>query len=361
MKARSETPPIHAPVHSFSVADAIEHGTDAACILAHFEHFIRKHMVEGSNLHDERTWNYNSVDDLAELMPYLSGDQLRRRLKKLIEADVLVSGNYNKKGYDRTLWYAFRDEVARFGRGYRPVPEEEPAGDSAESIRRNRQVHPAKSPNGTGGIAEPIPDSDTGSDNTSYPSKTPDAEAPEPLAGSGQGLELDLQTPDATVTVVDPDQVEPTDAAAAELPESKGGAAPDWPAEPPTEHEVRSRQAAEFTLAKLIELGVPHARKLSRNPEGTADKWAVEFDRLVRLDEHTWEDVAQVLRWLLRPDNWWIQRGNFQSATKLRQRKEPGGPTLFDRLLPQSKTATSGRPNAEDRRAQNDAAFAAAS
>lgn len=64
----------------------------------------------------------------STLFPYLSADQIRRALEKLVEVGLVEKGNFNASQYDRTSWYC--------------CPS-----------------HSANLPNGNGEKAEPIPDS----------------------------------------------------------------------------------------------------------------------------------------------------------------------------------------------------------
>jgi hypothetical protein len=50
--------------------------------------------------------------------------------------------------------------------------------------------------------------------------------------------------------------------------------------------------------------------------------WADVFDKLHRIDGHSTEHIANVLKWLFAPGNWWITTRNIQSAAKLRQKND---------------------------------------
>ena len=53
---------------------------------------------------------FNSIKAYKKLFPYMTVWQIRQGLKILIDAGVVVTENYNRKKYDRTIWYAFRNE-----------------------------------------------------------------------------------------------------------------------------------------------------------------------------------------------------------------------------------------------------------
>lgn len=75
------------------------------------------------NIHEGKTWSYQTLDEIAAHFPYLSKSEVFELLEKLClgkgrrsqkdELDfepVLIKDNFNKKKYDRTTWYAFIDE-----------------------------------------------------------------------------------------------------------------------------------------------------------------------------------------------------------------------------------------------------------
>jgi hypothetical protein len=96
--------------HSFDVDDAVEHGVEKAVILHNLRFWIMKNMANEKNQYDDHTWTYNSSIAFERLFPYLSARKVARMLRELEEDGVLISGNYNNSGYDRTKWYAFKDE-----------------------------------------------------------------------------------------------------------------------------------------------------------------------------------------------------------------------------------------------------------
>jgi hypothetical protein len=80
-----------------------------------------------------------------------------------------------------------------------------------------------------------------------------------------------------------------------------------------------------MTLAKKLQTHI-----LSNNPKaktGNLQTWAVEFDRMMRLDKRTYEEIVQVMEFSQR-DSFWMS--NILSAKKLRDK--------FDTLYLQSQT-----------------------
>ena len=96
--------------HSFDIEIAQEYSLVAAILYRHMPFWIAKNKTNNSNYHDGRTWTYNSIQAFSDQFPYLGKGQIRKGLELLIERGILLRSNYNKRGADRTSWYAFADE-----------------------------------------------------------------------------------------------------------------------------------------------------------------------------------------------------------------------------------------------------------
>ena len=134
--------------HQFDISVAEKYGVEVAIMAQHFQFWIVRNKANKRHQYEGRTWTYNSARAFAELFPYWSAPQIRRILQKMVDAGIIVTGNYNPSGHDRTLWYAFSDE----------------------SIWLNREIHLTKSENGSNEIVTPIPDI--------IPDNIPDKEKP---------------------------------------------------------------------------------------------------------------------------------------------------------------------------------------
>ena len=96
--------------YSFSADVAVEYGVNEAIIIANFRFWILKNKACDDNFFDGRTWTYNTVKALHIIFPFFTEKQIRGVLDSLVKKEVLLVGNYNKSAYDRTKWYAFKDE-----------------------------------------------------------------------------------------------------------------------------------------------------------------------------------------------------------------------------------------------------------
>lgn len=139
----SDTQKYHEKTYQFDINIAQKYGVDEAIILSHLRHWIKVNRANGDNFHEGRTWTYNSVRAFAEIWPFWTAKHIRRTLNGLVTAGVLVKGNYNASGYDRTSWYAFADEKSWFL--------------SREAIVQKRQMEGTKMGNGFAKSVQPIP------------------------------------------------------------------------------------------------------------------------------------------------------------------------------------------------------------
>ncbi len=96
--------------YSFNVETAAQYGVDEAIVIHNFQFWITKNKANGKHFHDGKTWTYNSQEALAKLFPFWSKRQIQRIMKSIFDSGILVKGDYNKRGYDKTMWYAFQDE-----------------------------------------------------------------------------------------------------------------------------------------------------------------------------------------------------------------------------------------------------------
>ena len=112
--------------YSFDTVHAEKWGVDEAIMLHNILFWLRQNRANHKNKHqaiittiadgveiqkhESRTWTYNSARAYAELFPFWSEKQVERVLGSLLRQLVLIRGNFNKTGYDRTYWYALVDE-----------------------------------------------------------------------------------------------------------------------------------------------------------------------------------------------------------------------------------------------------------
>lgn len=123
--------------HHFSVEIATRYGILEAVLLNNLYFWIKKNEANGTNYHDGYYWTYNSTKAFHELFPYASTNKIRNALKRLEQEGLIITGNYNKSAYDRTMWYALTE--------------------NAISILQNRKMEDSKKQNGSDENIKPIP------------------------------------------------------------------------------------------------------------------------------------------------------------------------------------------------------------
>ena len=127
--------------HHFEPSLAVKYGLVEAILLNHFEYWIELNRANEKNFYEGRYWTFNSMKALQEIFPYLSEKKIRNALKNLQEEGLLLTGNFNRSAYDRTLWYAF--------------------SDLADSILPKGQMEANERANGFTQKGEPIPNNNT--------------------------------------------------------------------------------------------------------------------------------------------------------------------------------------------------------
>ncbi len=127
--------------HSFNIEVAKKLGIVPAVIFNSLYFWIEKNRTDERNFYDGAYWTFMSRKGYCRYFPYLTERQIEYALKKLIDEGFVVTGNYNKSTYDRTLWYS----ITKLG----------------YSILQNCEMEETKNVNGNNKIVKPIPDNKT--------------------------------------------------------------------------------------------------------------------------------------------------------------------------------------------------------
>lgn len=147
--------------HYFDPLLAAQIGVHEAILIQHFIHWISINKNANRNFHDGKTWTYQTLDEISYNFDYLTKKQIEKLLNKLTK-NILIKGNYNKSKFDRTVWYAFKNE--------------------SEFIEeKEKEKHIPKRGNGSLQKRTPIPDRETQidkQDKESKPKKETVAKAP---------------------------------------------------------------------------------------------------------------------------------------------------------------------------------------
>jgi len=94
----------------FDVQIATELGVSEAVFINNLQFFVTTNKDNNVDFHEGRWWSYNSIPALMKIFPYWTGRQLEHIIKKLVDSNVILTGNFNTDPRDRTRWFAFVDE-----------------------------------------------------------------------------------------------------------------------------------------------------------------------------------------------------------------------------------------------------------
>ena len=76
---------------------------DEAIILQQLNYWLQK----STKIHDGKRWVYNTLDAWMSQFPWIkSKTTLKKHLNRLAKQGLVLKGNYNKAGFDRTAWYS---------------------------------------------------------------------------------------------------------------------------------------------------------------------------------------------------------------------------------------------------------------
>lgn len=146
--------------HHFNTEIAKEYGMLEAVIINNFAFWIEKNKANDVNLYDGFYWTYNTMKALSELFIYATERQVRYAINNLIKAEILQTGNYNARKYDRTLWYAFTEKGLQLLKKYGTNLEVEETGTTDKNVNcilQDCKVHLTNLSNGNDEIVKPIP------------------------------------------------------------------------------------------------------------------------------------------------------------------------------------------------------------
>lgn len=128
--------------HSFDPKIAELVGINAAVIYQNIQFWCEKNSANEKNIHEGRSWTYNSRAAFTRLFPYLTEKQIRVALDRLIEEGLILVDNFNEDARDRTRWYAVADLVGPSGPAHWPsgaetlAPEGQPLPDSKPDLKQ---------------------------------------------------------------------------------------------------------------------------------------------------------------------------------------------------------------------------------
>lgn len=96
----------------FSMDLAVRIGLNEAIVLNQIDYWINvyEEKKDADHFQDGRWWVYNTIKEWQDNFPCFSERTIYTILKNLRDLGLVETANYNKAGYDRTLWYTINYE-----------------------------------------------------------------------------------------------------------------------------------------------------------------------------------------------------------------------------------------------------------
>jgi hypothetical protein len=131
-------------LHSFDPKIAEKVGVNASVIYQNIVFWVEKNQANNKHMHEGRYWTYNSMRAFEELFVYLSQKQIRTALEKLVECELILVGNFNKVGYDRTKWYCPKEQMELPKKANGVAQKGEPIPDSKPDSKPDNNTSSSK-------------------------------------------------------------------------------------------------------------------------------------------------------------------------------------------------------------------------
>ena len=100
--------------NSFDVDIATEYGLVEAILLNIIAFWVKQNTLNDQNKHEGRYWTYNTFKAFAGLYPYFSERTIKRAIQHLIEADLILVGNFDNDRFRHTNYYTLTDRAKEY-------------------------------------------------------------------------------------------------------------------------------------------------------------------------------------------------------------------------------------------------------
>ncbi|MCL6571725.1 MAG: DnaD domain protein [Bacillus sp. (in: Bacteria)] len=93
-------------------------------------------LMDSNHTHDGHKWIYNTYSNWKDQFPFWSDKTIRRTITKLENMELIVTGNYNQLGIDKTKWYRIDYDLLSILTS--------PCGQNDQSSRSDCPIHEVK-------------------------------------------------------------------------------------------------------------------------------------------------------------------------------------------------------------------------
>lgn len=126
--------------NSFDTGIAKACGIEAAIIYNHICYWVQQNIIHEKNQYDGRTWTYMTYEQMIFAIPYLTIKQVRLGVSKLLEAGLIVKGDYSQDRFVKPTYYAVVNESA--------LVDSKKSYESAKRADRSAQLESSRCPKG---------------------------------------------------------------------------------------------------------------------------------------------------------------------------------------------------------------------
>jgi hypothetical protein len=93
--------------HSFDVGIAKTISLNAAIVYNHIAYWIKRNAAKkDAEMIEGRYWMYETQQEMAVFLEYMTLVEIQKAVVRLLDAGLLIKGNFNKNPFDKTNWYA---------------------------------------------------------------------------------------------------------------------------------------------------------------------------------------------------------------------------------------------------------------
>lgn len=117
---------------SFDENIATEYGIPEAIMLNDVAFWEKQNRLNGRNFYNGRYWTYNTFKAFVGLYPYFSERTIKRAIQHLIEADLILVGNFDNDRFRHTNYYTLTDRAKEY---FSECPNRECQNGTIESVK----------------------------------------------------------------------------------------------------------------------------------------------------------------------------------------------------------------------------------
>ena len=93
---------------------ATTYGIPEAVMLNDIMYWEKHNRLNGRNFFNGRYWTYNTFKAFVEIYPYFSERTLKRAIQHLIDADLILVGNFDNDRFKHTNYYTLSDKAMEY-------------------------------------------------------------------------------------------------------------------------------------------------------------------------------------------------------------------------------------------------------